>query len=132
MRRRRPPVETSPRPSDSPYVEDWVEPTEPVPVMPATVTREQRELLPGEPPEALRWRLLAQERAESAWKAWGRSQPRVPLGDPRDVEVVATRAGLARKPQPQPVVPERLVVPLFQGGVRCRWREVHAFLSRVP
>ena len=135
MRRRRPPAEASPQPSDSPWVEDWIEATEPVPVIPEGMSRDRRELQPGEPPEALSWRLAAEDRAAAAWKAWSAAQPRVPLGDPQDVDVVATWDELppeARQPQPEPVTPERLDIPLFQGGVRLRWRDVGAFLSRIP
>ncbi len=135
MRRRRPLAEASPQPSDSPWVEDWIEATEPVPVLTGHVPRWRSDPLPGEPPEAVPWRLLAEDRAEAAWRAWSRSQPPTVIGAPEDVDVVATWDELppeARQPQPEPVTPERLVVELFQGGVRCRWRDPHAFLSRVP
>ena len=134
MRRRRPRTEASPRPSDSPYVEDWVEATEPVPVLTGHVPRWRADPLPGEPPEAVPWRLTAEDRAEAAWSAWSRSQPPTVIGDPRDVDLVATWDELppeARQPrEPEPV--DRLDVNLFQGGVRCRWRNVHAFLARIP
>ncbi len=137
MRRRRQPPEALARPSDSPFVEDWVDPTEPVPSIPENTAHERRQPQPGEPLEAVPWRLLAEERAEAVWRAWGRSQP--PASESPElvegVDFVRTRDELppeARQPrEPEPVDPERLVVHPFQGGARLRWRDVHAFLTKI-
>ncbi len=50
------------------------------------------------------------------------------------IDVVRTRVQLppdARQPQETEPV-DRLVVYPFQGGVQLRWRDVHAFLARMP
>ena len=103
-------------------------------MIPEGMSRDRRELQPGEPPEALSWRLAAEDRAEAAWRAWSAAQPPLASEPIEAVDLVATLDELPpdarRPPEPEPV--DRLDVPLFQGGVRLRWREVHAFLSRIP
>lgn len=125
MRRRRPPAEATAPVPDPQYVEDWVDPTEPLPVVDEFVPSWRADALPGEPAEAVPWRVLAEERVDTARRAG--TQPEVTTAvDPS--AVVATRGELPPEAL-QPPASDALSGPF---GARCLWRDVEAFLAKIP
>jgi hypothetical protein len=117
---------------DPQFVEDWVDPNEPAPVLPATVPGWRATPLPGEPVEAVPWRVLAEERVDAARGAWEAGQPRplLPLEVAlvEDADYVRTRDELP----PEALQPATEEGPSWAFGARCLWRDVEAFLTKIP
>jgi hypothetical protein len=115
---------------DDDTVETWVSPYELPPdvgTLPAHIASQG---LPGEPPEALPYRLLAQTRLWEARQQWAASQPRPPYvpvrNDPRKVW---------RGPRDEMPPASRTPSPRRSGAggdyFTCRWRDRDAFLRAV-
>lgn len=129
MRRRQRTGEATPRPPelDDVTVEAWVGPYELPPdpdTLPAHIYGRP---LPGEPPEALPYRLLAQARLDQARRLWGASQPRAPYvpvrHDPSKVwhgarDQMPPRQGPPARPRPG----------AWSAYGTCRFRDRDAFL----